>query len=153
MRTLMARMAVTFCAAVSLTAPLGTASAAPSTAPMAAHAVTRQAGRPVIVDCSFNPRERPHDFILACGDGNSRLASLHWSQWGSRSATARGFNFVNDCKPYCAAGRFHSYPVIVRLDEPRPWAKDPQFQRFTRISLLYPADRPEGYEPVMTFPL
>ncbi|MET8248068.1 hypothetical protein ABZV31_28890 [Streptomyces sp. NPDC005202] len=145
-------MAVTLCAAASLAATLGAASAAPTVSSAAAHEVKQQ-GNPVIVDCFWHPQERPDAFILACGDGNSRLSSLHWSQWGADSAVAKGFNLVNDCKPYCAAGKFHSYPVVVRLDRPQPWKKHPQLEHYTQMSLVYTSGRPDGFEQVMTYPL
>ncbi|MFF4142413.1 hypothetical protein ACFY0A_13625 [Streptomyces sp. NPDC001698] len=150
------RTAVALCAAGLLTAGVGTASAAPAASDgnaRSAHAVQRTDGRPVLVDCLWKPRQRPGAFILACGDGNSVLSALRWSQWNDRSATARGYNLVNDCKPYCAAGRFHEYPVIVRLDSPAPWKKRPEVQHFTRLSLEFLAGRPEGYPQVQTYPL
>ncbi|MGW2485858.1 hypothetical protein ACWCV9_01395 [Streptomyces sp. NPDC001606] len=142
--------AVTLAAGAMLTAAMTTASASapPATA-------TAQAGpaRPVLVDCLWHRNVRPTDFILACGDGNSRLVGLHWTSWSRGSATATGVNMVNDCKPYCAAGRFHSYPVTVRLDGPKPWKKHPSLEHYTRMSLTYTADRPEGFQPVMVYPL
>ncbi|MEU3346471.1 hypothetical protein ABZ723_16090 [Streptomyces sp. NPDC006700] len=150
------RTAVALCAAGLLAASTGTASAAPA-APHgntdSPHAEKRTDGQPVLVDCLWKPRQRPGAFILACGDGNSVLSALHWSQWNEQSATARGFNLVNDCKPYCAAGRFHDYPVIVRLDSPAPWKKRPELRHFTRLSLEFPAARPEGAARVETYPL
>ncbi|MFF4761736.1 hypothetical protein [Streptomyces sp. NPDC001292] len=150
------RTAVALCAAGLLTAGVGTASAAPAAShgdTRSAHAVQRTGGQPVLVDCLWKPRHRPGTFILACGDGNSVLSSLRWSQWNERSATARGFNLVNDCKPYCAAGRFHAYPVIVRLGSPAPWKKRPEVRHFTRLSLFFTAARPEGFPRVQTYPL
>ncbi|MEU6809918.1 hypothetical protein ABZ920_13150 [Streptomyces sp. NPDC046831] len=148
------RAAVTVCAAASLAAAMGTATAAPAAAPPDRDSVAQQQSRrPVLVDCFWHPRQRPGDFILACGDGNSRLHSLIWSHWGPGSATARGVNVVNDCTPYCAVGTFHSYPVVVRLDSPQPWKKHPSLHHFTRISLVYPEGRPDGFERVITYPL
>ena len=137
--------AVTFCAAALLAPAVGTSSAAPSAA--------RPVPPPVIVDCFWHPDVRPADFMIACGDGNSRLASLHWSRWDASSARATGVNVVNDCKPYCAAGTFHSYPVVVRLDRAQPWKKHPQVQHYTRMSLVYTNGRPSGYARVTTYPL
>ncbi|MFF8595063.1 hypothetical protein ACF061_27155 [Streptomyces sp. NPDC015220] len=147
------RTAVTLGVTVLLGAGLGTASAAPVTpaSPAGAHPVHQP--KPVLVDCSMKSRVRPDEFILACGDGNSRLLSLHWSKWSGRTALAKGVNAVNDCKPYCAAGTFHSYPVVVRLDSPEPWKKDPQLRQFTRLSLLFTGARPEGYQRVVTYQL
>ncbi|MXM67716.1 hypothetical protein GR925_30840 [Streptomyces sp. HUCO-GS316] len=143
------RTAVALCSAALLGAAVSTACAAPPTA----QAVRQQPRPPVLVDCFWHPKVRPADFMLACGDGNSRLTSLQWTKWNAHSATARGLNLVNDCKPYCAAGRFHTYRVDVRLDHPRPWKKHPQLERYTRISLTYPDGRPESFTRVMTYPL
>ncbi|MFI6038583.1 hypothetical protein ACIBBD_31515 [Streptomyces sp. NPDC051315] len=149
------RTAALLCAALGLTAAVGTASAAPVTSPgqQAERAAPRQTAAAVLVDCLWHPQVRPDEFILACGDGNSRLVSLKWDHWRADSAKAEGVNLVNDCKPYCAAGTFRAYPVVVRLDEPRGWEKDPQVQRYGRISLEYTAERPERFAEVVSYPL
>ncbi|MER6028861.1 hypothetical protein [Streptomyces sp. NPDC001851] len=140
--------AVTLAAGALLTAAMTTASASP---PAAAGRVDPP--RPVLVDCTWHRNVRPADFILACGDGNSRLMGLHWTRWSPDGATATGVNWVNDCKPYCAAGRFHGYRVTVRLDEPKSWTKHPSVQHFTRMSLIYADARPDAFKQVMTYPL
>jgi hypothetical protein len=147
------RTAALLCAALGLTAAVGTASAAPAASPATDRSTARPSAPPVLVDCLWHPKVRPSAFILACGDGNSRLASLKWDHWNARSAKATGVNVVNDCEPYCAAGTFHSYPVVVRLDKAQPWKKDPRTQRYDRIVLEYPAQRPEQFAKVMTYPL
>ncbi|MFI8946415.1 hypothetical protein ACIGO6_07825 [Streptomyces sp. NPDC053750] len=143
------RAAVTLCAAAALATPLGTASAAPS----AQESGPRQTQDPVLVDCLWQPKVRPDDFLLACGDGNSRLVALRWFHWDAHSAVGRGTNAVNDCDPYCAVGAFHSYPVTVRLDRPRTWEKDPSERQYTRMTLTYTDGRPEGFPRVVTYPL
>ncbi|MER5548517.1 hypothetical protein [Streptomyces sp. NPDC002589] len=146
--------AVILAAGALLTAAMTTASASPpTTATTSSAAAQARRPRPVLVDCTWQKNIRPADFILACGDGNSRLIGLHWSQWNSHGATATGVNMVNDCKPYCAAGRFHAYPVTVRLDDPKPWKKDPRVQHYTLMSLTYTEARPDTFKPVMTYPL
>lgn len=148
------RAAITLCAAASLATALGPASASPAAAPSGAHGqVTRQAGDTVLVDCFWKPQVRPGDFILACGDGNSRLTSMHWTHWESGSAVGTGYNAVNDCKPYCAAGKFHSYPVIVVLERPKTWKRSPATQQYGQMSIVYPDSRPDGYERVVTYPM
>ncbi|MGV9991168.1 hypothetical protein [Streptomyces sp. NPDC003374] len=154
MRTHTLRTVITLCAAALLTAGPATASAAPAASPPAAREQAgRQPRQPVLVDCLWHPRTQPGAFILACGDGNSRLSSLGWTQWNAQAAVGRGVNLVNDCKPYCAAGKFHSYPVLVRLERPAPWKKDPQVRRFTQLTLVFTGARPEGYDRVVTYPL
>ncbi|MEU2284473.1 hypothetical protein ABZ614_21435 [Streptomyces sp. NPDC013178] len=150
------RTAALLCAALGLTAAIGTASAAPRTSPAgtaAEQATARQTAGAVLVDCFWHPRVEPDAFVLACGDGNSRLASLKWDQWSADSARATGVNLLNDCKPYCAAGTFHSYRVVVRLDKPQTWKKDPQVQRYGRITLEYTGERPEQFAKVVSYPL
>ncbi|MGW1325586.1 hypothetical protein ACWD64_23990 [Streptomyces antibioticus] len=148
------RTAVIMGAALGLTATVGTATAAPAAAPPTVErAVVRQAPDPVLVDCLWKPEVRPKAFILACGDGNSRLVSLHWDTWGARSARATGVNVVNDCDPYCAAGSFHPYAVVVRLDRPEPWKKNPRIEHYTRMTLTYLGERPPQYDRVVTLPL
>ncbi|WP_406431443.1 hypothetical protein OHB00_04460 [Streptomyces sp. NBC_00631] len=136
-------------AALLLTAGMTTASATPPT-PSPSRA---SAQHPVLVDCLWHQRFRPTDFILACGDGNSLLTGMRWTQWNDRTAVAQGVNMVNDCKPYCAAGKFHKYSVTVRLDRPTAWTKHPNVQHFTRMNLTYSGARPEGYTQVMSYPM
>ncbi|ALV31564.1 hypothetical protein [Streptomyces sp. CdTB01] len=137
--------------AASLTAA---AAAPPSAARPASEPATRAARpAPVLVDCFWHARVRPANFMLACGDGNSRLASLHWTAWGRDGARAQGVNWVNDCKPYCAAGRFHAYPVVVRLDHARPWKKHPRLRHYTRMTLVYNAERPRSFPQTVVYPL
>lgn len=140
-------------AALLLAAAMAPASASPAAAPSATPAVSRPDADPVLVDCFFKPQVRPAGFILACGDGNSRLTSLTWSRWDAEAAVARGRNLVNDCEPYCAAGTFHSYPVLVRLDRPREWKKNPQLPHYSRMTLTYTDTRPERLARVETYPL
>ncbi|MGW2385602.1 hypothetical protein [Streptomyces sp. NPDC001658] len=140
-------------AVVLFAAAMAPASASPSAAPAPVRAVTPAAADPVLVDCFWKPLVRPADFMLACGDGNSRLTSLTWSRWDADAAMARGRNVVNDCEPYCAAGTFHSYPVLVRLDRPGEWTKKPGLPHYTRMTLTYTDTRPERLERVETYPL
>ncbi|MEU3694951.1 hypothetical protein AB0E75_04850 [Streptomyces griseoviridis] len=143
------RAVVTLCAAAALAAPLGAASAAPATEP---EPQRHRTGGPVLPDCQGRPEVRPGAYLLACGDGNSRLDSLRWSRWDARAAVAQGVNVVNDCVPYCAAGTFRSYPVTVRLEAPAGdrGAGEP---RFTRISVTYTDGRPAGAPRTVSYPL
>ncbi|MGW1027678.1 hypothetical protein ACWD4J_28935 [Streptomyces sp. NPDC002577] len=140
------RTAVMVCAAAALAAvvPASTSAGASSPSPEP---------DPVVVDCFFDAQVRPDHFILACGDGNNRLADLRWTSWGPTYAEARGNDLVNDCKPYCAAGKFHSYPVTVKLDRPQTWDRDPNQDHYTRMRLVYTHDKPEQARQQETFKL
>jgi hypothetical protein len=78
---------------------------------------------------------KPTDLTIACGDGNDYLKSLRWTFWSDAVAKGSGVEEVNDCNPYCAAGKFHSYPVTVTLDRV-------QSNRFTRLRIHYSGARP-----------
>lgn len=110
--------------------------------------------RPVVlVDCFSQAQVRPEKYLLACGDGNNQLVGLRWHSWGPRIATATGTDLVNDCRPNCAAGRFHPYPVRVTLSEPRTWPATPGMRRFTTIRLLYTDTAPSPVPKDVTYPL
>ncbi|MFJ5723150.1 hypothetical protein [Streptomyces sp. NPDC093149] len=138
------RSAVMLCAAVALAA---------AAVPTSASAKSPSHARAVAVDCFSNSQVRPGEFLIACGDGNNRLIALHWSKWGATSAVGSGLDAVNDCQPYCAAGKFHSYPVTVRLDRPKSWQRHPEVQQFTRLQLVYTGAKPAQTQQVVTYKL
>src|SRR4051794_10508557 len=123
MHTRKLRTAIMLCAATALAAAIPVPASASTSAPAATE--PRSPARVVAVDWFSNPQGRPGDVLLACGHGNTRLIDIHWSHWGPTSAVGRALDAVNDCEPYCAAGKFHTYPVIVRLDRPQTWKTDP----------------------------
>ncbi|MFH8731293.1 hypothetical protein [Streptomyces sp. NPDC017964] len=127
--------------------PASASASAAAPKPQQKHADT------VLVDCTWKPQVRPTDFMLACGDGNSLLTSLKWSHWGPSTAVATGTSLVNDCKPYCAAGKFRSYRVTVRLDRPQSWTKHQDRRHYSRITLTYPQGHPDAFHRVVTTPL
>ncbi|MDJ0382350.1 hypothetical protein [Streptomyces sp. G-G2] len=139
------RTAVLLCAAAALAA---------ATAPAAAQARRVPERDPVlVVDCFAQAQVRPEEYLLACGDGNNKLVRLHWDSWSTRTATATGTDLANDCVPYCAAGRFHRYPVSVTLSDPQPWSAHPDLQRFTTIRLLYAGTAPSPLPKDVTYKL
>ncbi|WP_320777373.1 hypothetical protein [Streptomyces sp. CRN 30] len=145
------RAAVTLGAAVALAAPLTAASAtAPTPGDPDPH--RHRGGTTVLADCQGQSEVRPGSHLLACGDGNSRLVSLHWGRWDADTAVGRGVNQVNDCDPYCAAGTFRSYPVTVRLEAPTGGHGSGE-RHFTRISVTYTDGRPDGSPRTVSYPL
>ncbi|MFJ7269041.1 hypothetical protein ACIQV3_20780 [Streptomyces sp. NPDC099050] len=144
-----ARTATLLCAVAAMTAAVLPASAAPAREP-----ARDPAPDPVVVvDCFSQAQMRPAEYLLACGDGNNRLVRLRWNTWGPASATATGTDMVNDCRPYCAAGRFRAYPVTVTLGDPQPWPEHPDLRRFTTIRLLYTDTAPEPVPKDVTYKL
>lgn len=103
----------------------------------------------VLVTCFGRGLVMPPDFLLACGDGNDRLGGLYWSHWGSDYAVGTGYEEANDCDPYCAAGHFHSFPVKIRLSDPKPWTGDPNLRHFTKLTITYVDTEPSWpHDPV-----
>jgi hypothetical protein len=69
----------------------------------------------VFPDCQGKPHVKPADLVIACGDGNASVSGITWVGWGSSFTAGRGTAAINDCKPNCAAGHDHDYPVVVIL--------------------------------------
>jgi hypothetical protein len=82
--------------------------------------------------CAHRPVERPASITIACGDGNFYVTALHWKRWAATDAVATGTGHQNDCKPYCAAGHFHTFPLTVRLS--RVVQCVPRRREFLRIA-------------------
>lgn len=55
---------------------------------------------------------------------------LRWKRYTRRRGIGRGLLWLNDCRPSCAGGRFHSTPVKVRASSPR-------HGHFRRLRLTY----------------
>ncbi len=144
------RTATLLCTVAALTAAVIPASAHPAGTTSARSAAPLD---PVVVDCFSQAQTRPEEYLLACGDGNNRLVKLRWDTWGPRTATATGTDMVNDCRPYCAAGRFRAYPVAVTLSHPEAWPEHPEVQRFTTIRLVFTDTAPAPVPKDVTYKL
>jgi len=95
------------------------------------------------VKASPKPVVRPRSIVAACGDGNLFFTGLRWSRWGATSAAATGTAHLNDCKPFCAAGHFHTYPARVTLGGVETCAGK---RELTRLSYRFPAKYGSGSE-------
>jgi hypothetical protein len=67
--------------------------------------------------CEHRPRVRPKAIVIACADANFAIDHIRWSSWTRTRAVGTGTAHENNCKPNCAAGRFHSFPITVRLSK------------------------------------
>jgi hypothetical protein len=83
----------------------------------------------------------PKSLVLTCADANYSLEKIAWKHWGAGSATGTATVRANDCKPYCAAGHFHSYPVTVTADTLTTCGLA---KYYARLTLDYPGVRPAG---------
>jgi hypothetical protein len=130
--------------------PASAAATSPGSAPAATGLFTE---RTVVINCLGRTQVRPGSFTLACADGNDYLTGLSWTSWTPRLASGYGTQVVNDCLPYCAAGHFHSYPVLVVLWGRAALRANPGTLRYTKITLIYTGSRPKvqgGYPATVT---
>ena len=105
----------------------------------AASATAAPASPPVFEGCLTGPVVRPASIVVACADGNFYVSRLRWSAWTATAATATGTAHQNDCKPYCAAGHFHTYPVRVTATKR---SRCGAAVYYARIEIFYPGRRP-----------
>jgi hypothetical protein len=96
----------------------------------------------VFTGCEHRTRTRPAQIVVTCADANFYVGGLKWTRWTESAAAATGTAHVNDCKPYCAAGHFHTYPLVVRLSKPVTCVK--HRREFSRIAWRYPGAKPAG---------
>jgi hypothetical protein len=99
----------------------------------------------VVVDCSGQRQTRPSSFILTCADANDALTALHWVSWVASQAFGTGTETVNTCTPDCADGKLVSYPALIALWRPESLPGHPGVLYFTRITRIYPSNRPPLY--------
>jgi hypothetical protein len=132
--------AVVLCGGVA--AGVASAAVAPATAAPASGSV-------VLVNCLGKGQVRPGSYVLTCADGGDSLTGLHWVSWKG-VAFGSGTEVINDCHPYCAAGKFYRFPVLITLWRAiaRPGhGGQGYFSRLTIIhtgSLTFPYNRPLG---------
>ena len=92
--------------------------------------------RVVVLNCLGRAQVRPRKFIITCADANDYLTRLTWSTWGPRVALGRGVEWVNNCSPNCASGKFfHRNARVVfwrvrRVHHHHHWVF-----RFTRLTV------------------
>jgi len=144
-----AALAVPALALGLIVATTGNAAAGHATARHSRAALTAKTAagtRTVVTNCQGKPQVRPGSLVLACADGNDYLTGLSWTGWAPGLASAKGTEHLNDCVPYCAKGKFHTYPVIAVLWGSAAAAHHPGQKRYTEITLIYPGARPPAYK-------
>jgi hypothetical protein len=57
----------------------------------------------------------PPSIMFACGDGGYYVDHLRWKRWHTWRAAAVGLFHLNDCRPSCAGGTFHTEWGRLRL--------------------------------------
>jgi len=124
----------------------GPAGAAPAPAAATTHAGSvAAAARYVVLNCLDKAQVKPGTITLACADGGAGLKDLHWTSWTPELASAYGTEWQNDCKPSCAQGHVHYYPVVAMLWGSATVTGHPGELRYTKATLSYPKGRPAVY--------
>jgi hypothetical protein len=134
-------------ALIAVLLAVGAAGCASAPTPATDAALIQRASptKTVVINCQFKPQVRPSAMILTCADANDVLTGLHWVSWGTGAAFATGIEQINDCTPYCAAGKFINYPVLVDLWRAEPLPGHPGVLYFSRVTRVYTANRPPLY--------
>ena len=123
----------------------GSASAAPAS-PVVTHVgAAAAAPQHVVLNCLHKARVKPETITLACADDGVELTHLHWTGWTPKLASAYGTERENDCKPNCAQGHTHYYPVVAMLWGSATVDGHPGEQRYTKVTLSYLKGRPAHY--------
>ncbi len=90
-----------------------------------------------LYDCANKPQVRPGTFDIAC-DGADSLAHLKWSEWDGSRAVGSGVDWVDNCTPNCAAGKFFKQNVIVILWRPEAVHGHKGKFGYSKLTLLFP---------------
>ena len=93
--------------------------AIPSTSASATYKSSTSPAIPSVLTCSGKTVVKPSSYVLACADANTYFNSVHWTSWGSKSATATATFVENNCAPTCAGGKFLKYPAKLTLSQPK----------------------------------
>jgi hypothetical protein len=102
--------------------------------PAAAHKATTVA----VYNCVNKPQVRPSEFDIFC-DGSGYITGLKWSGWSTSMATATGVEYINNCEPNCAAGKFSHQNVDVIFWDSKPVKGHAGEYGYTKITTLYPS--------------
>ena len=130
---------------LGLTGSAGAAAASAAASPRTASSPA--ALRYVVLNCLGSARAKPGTIALACADNGIGLTHLHWASWTPKLASAYGTEWQNDCKPNCAQGHIHNYPVVAMLWGSATVKGHPGDRRYTQATLSYPQGRPAVYVP------
>ena len=74
---------------------------------------------PIRINAGTHQAVEPSRLLSLSGDGAFYMTKIrHWHHWNHHRATAHGKVHLNDCKPDCADGHFHTYRGFVRVSRP-----------------------------------
>jgi hypothetical protein len=94
-----------------------------------------------------NPVAKPTEIVYT-GDGSEffagkksakKIGKLNWTKWNSTEGIAAGYQYIDNCSPSCAAGKFAQYPIALKAFRLR---KESKFHFFTRLEVTYTGKKP-----------
>jgi hypothetical protein len=124
-------------AAIALPAAALLAAGLPIAANAAASHKTTTKTTVAVYNCVNKPQVRPGVFYVFC-DGSGYYSNLKWTTWSTTMATATGVEYVNNCEPNCASGKFSHQNVDLILWKSAPVAHHQGQYGFTKMTTLYP---------------
>ena len=81
-------------------------------------------------------------FFSGARRSHHRAGPIKWKSWTATGGRGSGFNWVNNCRPSCAQGTFHLYPVKLHAWRPKHVAGH---LIFTRMTVRYTAGHPRHF--------
>lgn len=112
-------------------------------------AVPRYDGTPGPGDLQARPAS-----IIYSGDGSAFLAGarkgahrhgrLDWKSWTATGARGSGYDWLDNCRPDCAGGKFSAYPVKLHAFRPE---RVQGHLIFTRLRMTYTGRLPSRRSP------
>ena len=84
---------------------------------------------------------KPTGITIACATGQFYVTNLSYSSYGGATASATGQLHLDNCKPDCARGTFHTYPGAITLSK---LAACDGFEYYDEISWRYTGSAPSG---------
>jgi hypothetical protein len=96
-------------------------------------------------NCATHLRFKPGTISVFCADGGLRVKRLHWYEWGASEARGRSSHAsLNDCKPTCAQGHFHTFHARLVLHRARTCSRNDK-RIFTRMTVIFTGEKkPSG---------
>ena len=101
-----------------------------------------------------NPAAKPSEIVYTgdgsgffAGAGTKKAGRLHWTTWNHTEGHGTGYQWLNNCTPTCAAGKFSKYPVTLKASRPRQVSK---YLIFTRLQVTYTGKKP-GHQNMFTW--
>jgi hypothetical protein len=133
-------MRMTRFALIALPAAAAVAAATLPFTANAATAVHKTASSNVAVyDCANQPQVRPSEFDIFC-DGSGSIIHLNWASWNTSTATATGVEYVDNCVPNCASGKFSHQNVDLVFWDSKPVKGHKGHYGYTKMTTLFPSN-------------